>query len=114
MGNLHRMINLDEIEAYDNYLDNSVSFEYKDQPLAQDWARISKVAEELGEAIQNFISYTGQNPRKEVRFALDEVLKEMADVAGTAILCIQHFTKNKITTEQYIAEFSDKLRKYRK
>lgn len=43
------------IEVIDYWLDQSVGLEYIKQPLAQDWARISKVAEELGEAINERI-----------------------------------------------------------
>lgn len=78
----------------DAWLDNAVQQQYKNQPLAQDWARISKVAEELGEAIQAFIGYTGQNPRKGIINDIEDVLDELADTALTAMLAMLHFTKN--------------------
>jgi hypothetical protein len=90
--NLYEMSHL--VSEVDEWLDSSVSAEYKAQPLAQDWARISKVAEELGEAIDAYILTTGQNPRKGQTDSLPEVLNELADVAFTAILAIQHFTKD--------------------
>jgi hypothetical protein len=87
-----------ELAQVDHWLDESVSAKYKQQPLAQDWARISKVSEELGEAIDEFILTTGQNPRKPASDRMPQVLSEMADVAITAILCIQHFTKSESET----------------
>lgn len=81
-------------------LDRDVSTIYLDQPLAQDWARVSKVIEELGEAIAELISWTGQNPRKpQDSEALGKLLAELADVSATAILAIQHFTKDPIITK---------------
>ena len=34
------------VEFLDNWLDTAVADIYKDQPLAQDWARVAKVTEE--------------------------------------------------------------------
>jgi hypothetical protein len=41
-------INWDDIAEFDQYLDALVSAEYLEQPLAQDWARVTKVCEESG------------------------------------------------------------------
>jgi hypothetical protein len=82
------------IAKMDAWLDDNVSDEYKRQPLAQDWARVCKVAEELGETIQKLIGATGQNPRKGIVNDMDDMLDEMADTLITGILCIQHFTKD--------------------
>lgn len=83
-----------ELAKVDKWLDDAVSQPYKDQPLAQDWARITKVSEELGEAVDEFILFTGQNPRKEQTFSIDPTLDELADTAITAILAMLHFTKD--------------------
>lgn len=96
------------VDFVDRWLDAAVGDIYKVQPMAQDWARISKVAEELGEAIQAFIGYTGQNPRKGKINGLSDVLEELADTAITAILAIQHFTGSTSQTKFLI---SDKLEK---
>jgi hypothetical protein len=88
------ILSVNDIKIIDEWLDGAVSEQYKFQKLAQDWARISKVSEELGEAIQCFIGATGQNPRKGVINDIDDVLEELADTAITAILAIQHFTKD--------------------
>lgn len=83
------------LAAADGWLDGRVGDVYSTQPIAQDWARVAKVAEEAGEAIEALISWTGQNPRKPQRDeAREDLLTELADVAITAALAIQHFTKN--------------------
>src|SRR5215472_1037378 len=77
----------------DKWLDEGIPDIYKDQSMAQDWARVSKVIEELGEAVAAMIGYTGQNPRKGMTHTKEDMVYELADVAMTAILAIQHFTK---------------------
>ena len=95
-------IDWQELEEIDKWLDGTVADQYKTQPLAQDWARISKVAEELGEAIQAFIGATGQNPRKGVINTQEEVLDELADVVITGLAAMMHFTKDPYTVRQII------------
>lgn len=90
------------VHCLDTYLDRQVSEEYKAQPLAQDWARLSKIGEEYGEAVNAFIGITGQNPRKGVFGSEDDVDNELVDVALTAILCLQHRTKDLDVTEEII------------
>ena len=102
MSYLEDTIDWQAIHYVDEWLDSKSSQEYKDQDLAQDWARISKIGEELGEAIQAFIGATGQNPRKGFTHGMDEVLDELADTAITAIFAIQHFTKNPHDTKSII------------
>lgn len=97
------------IEAVDNWLDSNVGGDYPDQPLAQDWARISKVAEELGEAIQAFIGATGQNPRKGVTNNMGPVMEELADTALTAIFAMQHFTKSSYDVRMYLMDKQRKI-----
>jgi NTP pyrophosphatase (non-canonical NTP hydrolase) len=99
------------IHAIDRWLDSAVSEEYIRQPMAQNWARISKVGEEYGEAVQAFIGYTGQNPRKGVINSREEVLEELADTALTAILAMQHFTKNAALTKEIIRNKIKKIEK---
>jgi hypothetical protein len=80
------------ITTVDAWLDREVAHRYRQQPLAQDWARVAKVAEEAGEAVRALIDCTGQNPRRGVCGSPAEVLKELADVVCTGLFAIQHFT----------------------
>lgn len=96
------------IETVDRWLDDFVPTVY-DKTLAQDWARISKVSEELGEAVQAFIGFTGQNPRKGVTNGLDPVLDELADTALTAIFAMQHFTKNTSVVREILRAKQQKI-----
>jgi NTP pyrophosphatase (non-canonical NTP hydrolase) len=82
------------IRWVDDYLDSTVADAYKDQPLAQDWARVAKVTEEAGEAVDALIGFTGQNPRKGTYGTEADLLDELADVALTGLYALQHFMKN--------------------
>src|SRR5215469_14711055 len=94
---------LEGIRVADIWLDEKVSQDYLDSPLAQHWARVAKVTEEHGEAIDALIRWTGQNPRKPLDMsAKHEMLSELADTALTAILAIQHFTKDAKETDSYL------------
>lgn len=97
------------IETVDIHLDTLCHNDYVEQPLAQDWARVSKIGEELGEAIEALILYTGQNPRKGKSGNVGLLLAELADVHCTAILAIQHFTKNIDTTTMIVVESYEKI-----
>lgn len=90
------------IVEVDKWLDEEVSAPYKEQPLAQDWARIAKVIEELGECVDAMIYFTGQNPRKGTRFTKLDMLFELADVVMTGVLAIQHFTKDDAETREIL------------
>jgi hypothetical protein len=92
------------VEWADAWLDENVSQPYKDQPLAQDWARVAKIGEEGGEAIDALIGMTGQNPRKGRYASEEELLAELADTALTAIYATQHFTKDIRRTIRSIQE----------
>lgn len=97
------IIDNDTVRRVDEWLDNAVTDRYQDEPLGQDWARVAKAAEEAGEAISALIACTGQNPRKGVCGTREELLGELADVALTGILAIQHFTKNTDDTARVLA-----------
>lgn len=66
---------------------------YRD-PEAITWGRLAKITEESGEVIAAFIGVTGQNPRKGVHGCLDDVVKELLDVAVTALAAVEHLTDN--------------------
>jgi hypothetical protein len=90
----------EDIEAVDTWIDAGSAQVYRDEPLAQDFARVAKCSEEVGEAIAALIGMTGQNPRKGFTHTRDDVLKELADVALTALCAIQHFTKDRAETQR--------------
>ena len=60
-------------------------------PDVLNWVRVSKVAEECGEAVAAFIGVTGTNPRKGVTHTMDDVIAELLDVALTALCAVEHF-----------------------
>lgn len=101
------MIDHEIVTTVDEWLDRDVQGQYKEMPLAQDWARIAKTTEELGEAIAEFILLTGQNPRKGQDNSSEQARKfmlEMADTAMTVIYGMQHFTKDSQLTEHYLKQ----------
>lgn len=69
----------------------------------EDSMRVLKLVEEAGEAAAAYIGMVGQNPRKGVTHTQDDLLKELADVAITALCAMQHFTQNELVTRAYLA-----------
>jgi NTP pyrophosphatase (non-canonical NTP hydrolase) len=69
----------------------------------EDSMRVLKLTEEAGEAAAAYIGMVGQNPRKGVTHTQDDLLKELADVAITALCAMQHFTQDKAVTRAYLA-----------
>lgn len=61
-------------------------------PEAVSWGRITKIGEEFGETIGAWIGCTGQNPRKGLTHTLDDVRKELLDVALTALGAYEHLS----------------------
>ena len=98
------MIDRNIVETVDYLLDKNTGQDYKEQPLAQDWARVSKRMEEKGESIAELILATGQNPRKPKEMAAyKRLLDELADEALSPLYAIQHFTKDIDHTERVLA-----------
>lgn len=93
---------LTAVAMIDDWLDSHVAPGYKEQPLAQDWARVAKASEEAGEAVDALIKMTGQNPRKGMCGTSAELLGELADVTWTGIFAIQHFTKDTAVTDEVL------------
>lgn len=54
------------------------------------WSRVSKAAEEGGEAMDALRGYLGENPRKGVTGTLDEVVEELLDTAVAALGAVEH------------------------
>lgn len=69
----------------------------------EDAMRVMKLMEEAGEAAAAYIGVQGQNPRKGVTHTMDDLLKELADVAITALAAMQHFTQDEAVTRAYMA-----------
>lgn len=85
---------LEAVEIVDAHLDANTAPDYLTQPLALDWARVTKVCEEAGEVWAALSKYTGENPRKGKCGSLDDLLGELGDTASAAICAIQHLTKD--------------------
>lgn len=101
------MIDHEIVQIVDAWIDANVGRAYQADSLGQDWARIAKVNEEIGEAIAEFILLTGQNPRKPQDTSPERVrafLLEMADAAMTIVYGMQHFTKDVLLTEYYLSQ----------
>lgn len=97
------------VESVDEVLDAGVSQDYKEQAMAQDWARVAKLVEEAGEAVSELISWTGQNPRKrQDPEAYNRMLQELADAAMTGVYAIQHFTKDIAKTQRAMQDAQDR------
>lgn len=56
--------------------------------------RIAKAAEEIGEAVSALIGFTGQNPRKGIVNTLQDINKELMDVAITALGAYESINDN--------------------
>jgi len=84
---------LTTITAADAWLDSAASPEYRTNPLAQRWHRLTKVCAEAGEVWEAVETATGGNPRK-ARTRDEKILEELADTAMAALLGIQHETKD--------------------
>jgi hypothetical protein len=83
----------DKIAALSRWIDEAPANAARD-PEAALWARVAKVGEEFGEAIQALIGVTGQNPRKGVTHTMDDVVAELLDTALTAVCAVEHITGN--------------------
>jgi NTP pyrophosphatase (non-canonical NTP hydrolase) len=105
------MIDFKQVERFDQHLDAKCAVTYKEQPLAQDWARVAKIAEEAGEAVDALIGMTGQNPRKGYYAEGADLLDELADAAFTAVYAIQHFTKDIAVTRRALERHQEKVLK---
>lgn len=94
------------VTEVNDWLDGDVPEWYTDAAesgeLAQHWARIAKIQEEAGEVIEAFMGLTGNNPRKGKTDNYEEFLGEIADVAATGVLAIQHFTNDWNETERIL------------
>jgi hypothetical protein len=93
----------------DTWLDTAVGVDYLTMPLAQTWARVGKIGEEYGEAINALIGMTGQNPRKGIYATMYDLEREVADVVFTGILALMHLTKDANTVDAILTSHLAKL-----
>lgn len=77
------------LAALSDWVDDSPANAARDRE-ARTWGRLAKVSEECGEVIQAYIGATGQNPRKGRTHTIDDVVKELLDVAVTALAAVEH------------------------
>jgi hypothetical protein len=63
-------------------------------PEALTWHRVMKVAEEIGEVTEAMIGWTAGNPRKGETHESSDVVKELLDVAVSALAGVEHLTGN--------------------
>ena len=96
------------VEAVDAHIDANTGPDYLAQPLARDWARVTKVCEEAGEVWKALSKYTGENPRKGKCGTLEELLDELGDTASAAVCAIQHLTKDTARTWEVVSAALDK------
>ena len=89
---------LQAVAIVDAHIDANTGPGYRAQPLALDWARITKVCEEAGEVWRALSKMTGENPRKGVCGTEDELLGELGDTVSAGICAIQHVTKDTAAT----------------
>jgi len=83
----------EKIAALSAWVDANPSNAERDQE-AQLWGRTMKVAEELGEVTAALIGATGQNPRKGYTHTMEDVRKELLDVALTALCAVEYLDHN--------------------
>lgn len=56
------------------------------------WSRVSKAAEEGGEAMDALRGFLGENPRKGQTCGIEDVVAELLDTAVSALGAIEHIT----------------------
>ncbi|MFI9231343.1 MazG-like family protein [Streptomyces rimosus] len=77
-------------------------------------ARLLKVGEELGEAVQAYLGTTGQNPRKGITHTLADVAAELCDVILAAAVSLGNFTDDPAhTLNTVVRTRSDRLKTLR-
>lgn len=76
----------EHLRAFSQWIDEGTTL----GPEAQVWHRVSKVAEEAGEAVAALLGYTGANPRKGYTHTLDQVDAELMQTALSALGASAH------------------------
>lgn len=81
------------LAALSDWIDRAPANAARD-PEAATWGRLAKITEEAGEVIAAFIGVTEQNPRKGRTHDGSDVVKELLDVALTALCAVEHMHNN--------------------
>ena len=68
-------------------------------------ARMAKIMEELGEAINAHVGYTGQNPRKGKYATVDDIRYELCDVLLSAAVALATWTGDATSAERYFTSY---------
>lgn len=89
----HRLDTADRIQHLSLWIDHYPPNQERSSE-ARTWGRLAKVGEEFGEVIAAYIAVTGQNPRKGAHGVYGDVVKELFDVALTALCAVEHMTGN--------------------
>jgi hypothetical protein len=110
-----------QLAALSEWIDAAPANAARDREAAT-WGRLAKVSEEIGEVreawldyldiangrlIAAFIGATEQNPRKGHTHDRTDVIKELLDVALTALCAVEHMTGNGGTS---MGQFSEHVR----
>lgn len=101
---------LEAAQTANDWLDSDVAPQYRAQPLAHLWARVTKVCSEAGEVMDALSALTGENPRKGVCGTEAELLGELGDAAIAPILAIQHLTGDTAATWAVVSAALVKVR----
>lgn len=80
-----------QIVALSKWVDGAEVNRRKD-PEALTWHRVTKVAEEAGEAVGAMVGFSGGNPRKGQSHTRDDVIEECLDTAVAALGAVEHLT----------------------
>lgn len=94
------------LAALSEWIDDAPANAARDREAAT-WGRLAKIPEEAGEVIAAFIGATEQNPRKGRTHEISDVVKELLDVALTALCAVEHMTGNAGTS---MGQFSEHVR----
>lgn len=98
----------DQLAALSRWIDEASANAQRDREAAL-WGRVAKVGEEHGEVIAALIGATGQNPRKGVTHAMDDVVEELLDTALTALCAVEHMTENRGFAMEMLARKVDRV-----
>lgn len=96
------------IERVDAHLDAAAPWQFRENPMANRWRRVTKVCEESGEVWRALSAWDGENPRKGVSGTREDLLMELGDTACAALGAIQSITKD---TRQTLEVFTAALAK---